>query len=76
MNGGNLIRKIKMECPLCDKIHEVEERTRITKIIIKGEEVNYEETYYFCSNSDEDENEFVTGQMLNENLLNARKRNQ
>ena len=25
MSGGNLIRKIKMECPLCDKIHEIEE---------------------------------------------------
>ena len=76
MNGGNLIRNIKMECPLCDKIHEIEERTRIAKTIIKGEEVNYEETYYFCLNSEEDENEFVTGKMLNENLLNARKRNQ
>lgn len=72
MNGGNLIRKIQMECPLCDKVHEVEERTRIAKTIIKGEEVNYEETYYFCQNSDEDENEFVTGKMDNDNLLNAR----
>ena len=72
MNGGNLIRKIHMECPLCDKIHEIEERTRIAKTIIKGEEVNYEETYYFCLNSDEGENEFVTGKMENENLLNAR----
>ena len=72
MNGGNLIRKIQMECPLCDKVHEVEERARIAKIIIKGEEVNYEETYYFCQNSDEDENKFVTGKMENDNLLNAR----
>lgn len=72
MNRGNLIRKIKMECPLCDKAHEIEERTRVTKTIIKGEEVNYEETYYFCLNSDEDENEFTTAKMENENLLNAR----
>lgn len=72
MNGGNLIRKIQMECPLCDKIHEIEERTRIAKTIIKGEEVNYEEIYYFCANSDEDENEYVTGKMENDNLLNAR----
>ena len=35
MNGGNLIRKIQMECPLCDKVHEIEERTRIAKTIIK-----------------------------------------
>ena len=72
MSGGNLIRKIQIECPLCDKIHEIEERTRIAKTIINGEEINYEETYYFCLNSDEDENEFVTGKMENENLLNAR----
>ena len=72
MRGDNLIRKIQMECPLCDKIHEIEERTRIAKTIIKGEEVNYKETYYFCLNSDEDENEFVTGKMENDNLLNAR----
>ena len=72
MNGGNLIRKIKMECPLCDKVHEIEKRTRVAKTIIKGEEVNYEETYYFCLNSDEDENEFSTAKMENENLLNAR----
>lgn len=72
MNGSNLIRKNQMECPLCDKIHEIEERTRIAKTIIKGEEVNYEEVYYFCANSDEDENEYVTGKMENDNLLNAR----
>lgn len=72
MNRGNLIRRIHMECPICDKVHEIEERTRITELIIKGEEVNYVETYYLCPNSDEDENEFVTGKMMNDNLLNAR----
>ncbi|MDO4268320.1 MAG: DUF4065 domain-containing protein [Eubacteriales bacterium] len=30
------------------------------------------ERYYFCVNADEDENEFETGAMTNENLLNAR----
>lgn len=72
MSGSNLIRKVHMECPLCDKVHEIEERTRIAKTIIKGEEVNYKETYYLCRDSDEDENEFVTGKMENANLLNAR----
>lgn len=72
MNTGNLIRKIQMECPLCDKVHEIEERTRIAKTIIKGAEVHYEETYYFCQNSNEDENEFATGKVENDNLLNAR----
>lgn len=72
MESGTLIRKIHMSCPLCDKTHEVEERKRITTITLKGEEVTYEERFYFCANADEDENEFETGAMTNENLLNAR----
>ncbi len=72
MNTGTLIRKIHMNCPLCDKTHEVEERKRYTTIILKGEEVTYEERFYFCANADEEENEFESGTMTNENLLNAR----
>jgi putative zinc finger/helix-turn-helix YgiT family protein len=72
MANGTLIRKIHMSCPLCDRTHEIEERKRTTTIIIKGEEVTYEERFYFCANSDEDENEFETGAMTNENLLKAR----
>lgn len=72
MEATTLLRKIHMNCPLCDKTHEVEERKRVTSIILKGEEVTYEERFYFCANVDEDENEFETGAMANENLLNAR----
>ena len=72
MEANALIRKIHMSCPLCDKTHEIEERKRITTITLKGEEVTYEERFYFCANADEDENEFETGAMTNENLLNAR----
>lgn len=69
---STLIRKVHMNCPICDKIHEVEERKRFSTITIKGEKVNYEERFYFCANADEDENEFETGSMTNQNLLNAR----
>lgn len=72
MEANTLLRKVHMNCPLCDKIHEVEERKRVTSIVLKGEEVTYEESFYFCANADEDENEFETGTMTNENLLNAR----
>ncbi len=72
MDAYVLIKKIHMECPLCDKIHEIEERERITNITIKGVEVDYKEKYYFCANADDDENEFESGLMANENLLNAR----
>ena len=33
MEDSTLIRKIQVSCPLCDKIHEIEERKRITTII-------------------------------------------
>ncbi len=72
MEASTLIRKIHMDCPLCDKTHEVEERKRIAAITLKSEEVTYEERFYFCENADEEENEFETGAMTNENLLNAR----
>lgn len=61
-----------MNCPLCDKKHEIEERKRTNSIVLKGEEVSYEERFYFCENAAEDENEFETATMTNENLLNAR----
>ncbi len=72
MERSKLIKKIRMSCPLCDKEHEVEERKRLTAISFKGEKVKYEEKFYFCVNADEDENEFETASMTNENLLNAR----
>ena len=72
METSTLIKKVHMDCPLCGKTHEVEERKRFATLIVKGEEVTYEERFYFCANADEDENEFETGSMTNTNLLNAR----
>lgn len=72
MSDTKLIRRIHMECPVCDEVHEVEERYRVSTVIIKGEETDYEERYYYCPNADEDENEFESGTMLNQNLMNAR----
>jgi putative zinc finger/helix-turn-helix YgiT family protein len=72
METNKFIKKVKLDCPLCDQTHEVEERERLSKVIIKGEEVTYPENYYFCSHAKESENEFVTGAMANRNLLNAR----
>lgn len=72
MENNTLLRKVHMNCPLCDRTHEVEERKRVTSIVLKGETVSYEERFYFCANADEAENEFETGAMTNENLLNAR----
>lgn len=72
MAADTLIRKIHMNCPICDKTHEVEERKRFTTITMKGEAVTYSERFYVCANTDQEENEFESGAMTNENLLNAR----
>ncbi len=72
MEANTLIRKVHMSCPLCGKTHELEERKRSVTITLKGEEITYEERFYFCTNAAEDENEFETGAMTNANLLNAR----
>lgn len=69
---GKLIRKIYMYCPVCDNTHEIEERECLTTVPIKGDLIAYAEKYYYCSKADKNENEFETGSMTNENLLNAR----
>lgn len=61
MENETLIRKIHMSCPLCVRVHEVEERKRIVSINFKGEDIPYEERFYFCVNAADDENEFETG---------------
>lgn len=80
-NGGismetkKLIKKIYMDCPLCDKTHEIKEYERLTTMPIKGIDVTYIEHFYLCDNideEDEDGNEFVNGKMMDENLLHAR----
>lgn len=72
MGTSTLIRKVHIACPLCNKTHEIEERKRFTSITLKGDKITYEERFYFCANSDENENEFETASMANENLLKAR----
>ncbi len=72
MTKEKLIRRINMKCPACGKTHDVEERIRDTMTVIKGQEVVYKETYLYCSDASEDENEFESGTMMNKNLLNAR----
>jgi putative zinc finger/helix-turn-helix YgiT family protein len=67
-----LLRSTKEYCPICGKVHVIEEWSRIATTIIKNDVVSYPETYLFCANADEDECEYVDGSMLNANLLNAR----
>ncbi len=70
--NSKLLRVVKRYCPLCDKEHEVEERERLSSINIKGECVKYKEGYFECKETNEEENEFVSAKMMDENLLRAR----
>lgn len=72
MNNDYLIAIKNMDCPLCNKTHSLEERKRLTQSIIKDEVVNYEEIYFLCPLSNEDENEFVSAGLMDENLLRVR----
>ncbi len=72
MDKSLLIRKVAMDCPLCNKTHNVEERKRCAYAIINSAKVSYIEHYLFCGNSDDHENEFHTSEMLHSNLVAAR----
>lgn len=72
MDKSSLVRKIAMDCPLCNKVHEVEERKRHAYAIINNTKTSYIEHYLFCENSDEYENEFHTSELLHSNLVAAR----
>lgn len=48
MKRDVLLKKVLMDCPLCDRVHEVEERLRTASMVIKDEEVDYEEHFFFA----------------------------
>lgn len=72
MNREYLIEKVKMDCPVCGAMHDVEKRKRITQGIVKGEVVEFEEVFFLCPITCEEENEFVPAKVMDENLLRAR----
>lgn len=73
MSKDSLVNTVEVDCPICNKIHSLEVRKRLTEGIVKGEIVEYEEIYYLCSLSNEEENEFVPAGIMDENLLRARE---
>ncbi len=72
MRKDILLQTIERDCPLCNEIHSIELRKRLTQAVIKDETVEYEEMYFLCPFTDEQENEFVPAGMMDENLLKAR----
>jgi len=72
MDKDRLISMVNMNCPFCGKAHLLEQRKRLSKAVVKDEMIDYEEIYFLCPLSDEDENEFVPAGLMDENLLRAR----
>lgn len=64
--------KIVMYCPACGCMHGVELLSETANTTIKGRSVEYVRKYYRCDNVSDD-NEFVDGRILNENLAAARE---
>lgn len=60
-------------CPICGKEHNVILKEKETTVEIKGVNVPYIETVYFCENADDEECEYCNGKMWDENLDRARK---
>ena len=73
MDNDRLMRTIEMDCPICGQTHQVEQHTRETQMLIKDEPIHYEQMYFVCPDSrNSDYCEFVTAQVMDENLLAAR----
>ena len=67
-----LINKVIRDCPICNNTHELQYRKRISNAIVKGEKIETEEFYFLCTVTEDEENEFVSAKMMDENLLRAK----
>lgn len=73
MDQNYLIEVVKRDCPFCNTVHEMEKRQRKSQVLIKGELVEYDEIYFRCPRrTDDEENEFVSAEMMDQNLQRAR----
>lgn len=64
-----LVREMDYDCPLCDKVHKVQVKKRISNASLKNESIEYEQIYYYCPVCGE---EFVPSKLMDENLLRVR----
>lgn len=66
------MRKFIYYCPFCEKEHEIEFRIDQSEIELKGQNVIYDNEYYYCPLHPEESEGFVTAKMMDDNLLRAR----
>ena len=62
---NKIIKEEKIFCLECGQEHNVKLQQGRTKCIIRDEEIEYDEIYYFCELSDE---RFETTDLINTNL--------
>lgn len=72
MSRDTIIKTIVMNCPYCNLDHSIEVCERLTQALINNVIVDYEETFYCCMLTQNEENEFVPASVLDKNLLKAR----
>ncbi len=72
MSNEFLVEKKEMDCPICNRVHILEKRKRETQGIVKGEVVSYEEVFYLCPITIDEDNEFVPAAVMDENLSRAK----
>ncbi|HHV28083.1 type II TA system antitoxin MqsA family protein [Acetivibrio mesophilus] len=65
----SILKEICYDCPFCDEEHSIRVKKKISKAKIKDGLVEYEQIVYYCPKEDE---EFVPGKIMDENLLRAR----
>ena len=65
-------KKVIEYCPYCECEHELDYIEKLDKVVIKKEEIEYESHYFYCDKHPEEDEGFVTGKMMDENLLRAR----
>lgn len=70
--ANNEIYTFKGKCPICGEKHELTLCTRKNIMSIKGCDIEYDEKYYKCPKYNDDESEFSSSKIFDENLLNAR----
>ena len=60
--------KERLYCPICGQEHDIDIIKKKVAVTVKNQNVECMQVFYRCGNT-ADDNEFVNGKMLNENLL-------
>lgn len=63
------MKKERKYCPFCDKEHNITIKETHSECLIKNEKIEYIEKNYYCEEYNE---EFADGELVDQNILNAR----